>query len=383
MTGSRGLCSDSMPKRPSGPSPGSKPFGGYRMAERAVNLLFTAGRWLMEYGILDTAAEPPKKWKDELRTEWTDKYDVQVRGQEDQERHTEAELGRLLTHMHQADPRLRLVLEFFAEARLGQGARTMRTDVVLDRDAGSLGYGRIKGPGRGRKKGVVIDLTADQRAFLDGVLREGYLRELEQAYQSRQIPDYPLLPQGRLVNGVVRVHEGPPRVRARGPQAVRDRSLKPLTRDALLKMFHELERLAGVDSKRGRGWYGVRRVSTDLAEHVESDNRVFNAITGHASDAMRREYQNRRDPTVLKKTTEARVELRALARQAGEAAATAAGEASPPTPPPTPTPESLGKVENEAPAELGDSAGVADESWRAGDRTRTGDVQLGKLAFYH
>ena len=46
-------------------------------------------------------------------------------------------------------------------------------------------------------------------------------------------------------------------------------------------------------------------------------------------------------------------------------------------------PETLGKVENEAPAELGDSAGVADEGWRAGDRTRTGDVQLGKLAFYH
>jgi hypothetical protein len=63
-------------------------------------------------------------------------------------------------------------------------------------------------------------------------------------------------------------------------------------------------------------------------------------------------------------------------------AATAAGEASPPIPPPTPTPESLGKVEDEAPAELDGSAG-ADESWRAGDRTRTGDVQLGKLAFYH
>jgi len=59
------------------------------------------------------------------------------------------------------------------------------------------------------------------RAFLDGVLREGYLRELEQAYQSGQIPDYPLLPQGRLVKGVVRLHEGPPRGSARGARAVR------------------------------------------------------------------------------------------------------------------------------------------------------------------
>jgi hypothetical protein len=45
--------------------------------------------------------------------------------------------------------------------------------------------------------------------------------------------------------------------------------------------------------------------------------------------------------------------------------------------------DTLGKVENQAPAELNDSAGVEEEEWRAGDRTRTGDVQLGKLAFYH
>ena len=64
----------------------------------------------------------------------------------------------------------------------------------------------------------MIHLTADQRAFLDGVLREGYLRELEQAYQSGQLPDYPLLPQGRLVKGVVRLHEGPPRAGARRPR---------------------------------------------------------------------------------------------------------------------------------------------------------------------
>ena len=96
-------------------------------------------------------------------------------------------------------------------------------------------------------------------------------------------------------------------------------------------------------------------------EHVEKDQRVLNAITGHASDAIRREYQNRSDPTVLKKSTLARVELRALAQQAGRAAAASAGQAGPPTPPPTPAADTWGKVENEAPAEVEASTGVAEE----------------------
>ena len=39
--------------------------------------------------------------------------------------------------------------------------------------------------------------------------------------------------------------------------------------------------------------------------------------------------------------------------------------------------------ESETPAELKGSTKVGKEAGRAGDRTRTGDVQLGKLAFYH
>jgi hypothetical protein len=256
----------------------------------------------------------------------------------------------------------------------------MRTDVGLAPGEGSLGYGRITGRGSGRKQG------ADQRALLDLEMGAGYLRELERAYRAGEIRDYPLVPQGRLVGGVIRLYEGPPRVRPRRtPAVIRAHSLQPLTRDALRKMFHELERLAGVQSRPFRGWYGNRRLSTDMAQHVEQDERVLNAITGHAGSGSRRGYQNKLDPTVMRKSTETRGKIRGLALKAGEAAVPVltADEQSPPVPPPAPAPDTLGKVENEAPAELGDSAGVADESWRAGDRTRTGDVQLGKLAFYH
>ena len=47
--------------------------------------------------------------------------------------------------------------------------------------------------------------------------------------------------------------------------------------------------------------------------------------------------------------------------------------------PTCPTAGEPGEVEDEAPAELDGSTGVADEGWRVGDRTRTGDVQLGNL----
>jgi hypothetical protein len=40
-------------------------------------------------------------------------------------------------------------------------------------------------------------------------------------------------------------------------------------------MFHEVERLAGIEPVPGRGWYGVRRSATDFAEDVEKDERVL------------------------------------------------------------------------------------------------------------
>jgi hypothetical protein len=64
---------------------------------------------------------------------------------------------------------------------------------------------------------------------------------------------------------------------------------RPLTRDAALGMFRELERIAGVISVHGRGWDGVRRVATDIAEDYEKDERVLNSLTGHRDSNTRRQ----------------------------------------------------------------------------------------------
>jgi integrase len=85
-----------------------------------------------------------------------------------------------------------------------------------------------------------------------------------------------------------------------------------MTRDAARKMFRALERAAGVQSVAGRGWNGVRRVATDLAEDCEKDERVLNSITGHRDSRTRRSvYQAKDRPTVLQKAAEVPAAIRA------------------------------------------------------------------------
>ncbi len=121
-----------------------------------------------------------------------------------------------------------------------------------------------------------------------------------------------------------------------------------------------------------------------MAEDPQSDERALNALTGHTGTEMRRGYQQKADPMVRKKAAETRVAIRRMAREASGGAAAAVAAPDPkPTPSPTPASVVPGKVEHQARAEVVDSAGATEDVVRAGDRARTGDVQLGKLAFYH
>src|SRR5687768_1179809 len=82
-------------------------------------------------------------------------------------------------------------------------------------------------------------------------------------------------------------------------------------------MFHEFERLAGIHPTLGRGWYGVRRTATDLAEDIEKDQRVLNSLSGHSDSAIRRSvYQEKNRPEVLAQAAVTREELRKSARLA-------------------------------------------------------------------
>ena len=82
-------------------------------------------------------------------------------------------------------------------------------------------------------------LTADQRLTVESALA-GYLSSYEALWRSGDVVDYPLFPARRLVKGKAKVVADP----------------KPLTKDAALKMFRRLEKIAKVPSVEGRGWYG-------------------------------------------------------------------------------------------------------------------------------
>jgi len=199
------------------------------------------------------------------------------------------------------DRRFALAFDLGGEQRLGQVLRCRRTHLDIPEPnvqnranevAGHLGILRV--PGAGHKEAAPIVLTPDQRAAVDSALA-GYLLDYEALWQAGKIKDYPLFPAGRFKKGKAKVVEAP----------------RPLTRDAALGMFHDLERIAQVTPVPGRGWYGVRRIAADAAEDVEKDERVLNSITGHRDSTTRRlVYQDRERPTVLNKAAETRERVR-------------------------------------------------------------------------
>jgi hypothetical protein len=147
------------------------------------------------------------------------------------------------------DPRTELAVEVGAELRLGQVLRVMRSD--LDTTCTKLApSGRLKVRGRGKKGGETVVLAEEQRVAIASALA-GYLPEFETQYDPEQKKtDFCLFIAGRLSGGTERP----------GPKQKR-----PITRSKALAGFHDLKRVAGVDPKPGRGWYGLRRVATDVA----------------------------------------------------------------------------------------------------------------------
>ena len=59
--------------------------------------------------------------------------------------------------------------------------------------------------------------------------------------------------------------------------ATKARTGKVLTAEAARKQFRVLEEVAGVSSRPGRGWYGIRRGITDVAPEHTSDERELDA----------------------------------------------------------------------------------------------------------
>jgi integrase len=277
---------------------------GPRQTEVTVDALYSVANWLRDEGLIPLdAALPVKNWRAKLKREWE-----QIVGKDvvpERRRHTTEELGRLFRSMHhsEVDPRFALAFDLGGEQRIGQVLRCKRSNLDLGVPNGAVpidgsgSLGTLRVPGAGHKAAAPIVLTPNQRTAVDSALT-GYLLDYETAWLAGAIDDYPLFPAGRFKRGKAKVVGAP----------------LSLTRDAALGMFHDLERISGVESLPGRGWYGVRRTAADLAEDVEKDERVLNSITGHRDSTTRRlVYQDRQRPAVLNKAAQTRDKVRQLA----------------------------------------------------------------------
>lgn len=127
-------------------------------------------------------------------------------------------------------------------------------------------------------------------------LSTGYLAEAEAAFQRGELADYYLFPRGKLKGGCV-----PPR-RAAAAHA---------SYQAMRDLFEDLERIAGVEHRHGRSFYGLRRPATDLAAEFAQDARVLNSISGHADSATREQvYQDKENERVRAQAAEVRRSMR-------------------------------------------------------------------------
>lgn len=272
---------------------------GPAAAEKIVGTLRTATTWLQEEELIEPGTcLPAPTWKQTMRQEWAEITDRPVQPPR-KPRHTPAEQEKLWHALPLADPRLEAMAQVGIEYRLGQVVRSRRSDV---HPFGGFQIGRVRIHGSGRKAGAFPILTMEARHVLTRAMTRGYLAELEAAYRAGEIDDYFLFPGGKL-----RRFETPKGPRHRVPVERGDRHWE---RTALRKAWRKLEQIAGVPHIPQRGHYGMRRLSTDLAEDVETDDRVLNETSGHTDTATRRKYQEQGRTEVAERSREVRERIR-------------------------------------------------------------------------
>lgn len=269
---------------------------GPRHVEVMIDFIYASAVWLRCRRIMPlSVALPDPQWRRLLRAEWSEITMWQPK--EDQPRHTPEEMGRIFAVLPAVDMRIGLAIELGAELRLGQVGRCRRTDFYPDSTPLSP-YGVLHVRSSGKKQGAKMALSAQQRDALNVAMTSGYLRDCEFLFDKGTLTNYFLFPAGRLVKGV-----------ARPVEAIVG---KPLRREALLSLFHYLERAAGVTPIKGRGWYGLRRLSSDLAADETSDPRVLDALQGWKDPTTRiLIYQRKNDMKIALQASGVRDALRA------------------------------------------------------------------------
>lgn len=271
-------------------------------AKRTVQHFFACANWLSSRGHTPKGAcARPEKWLSEFKADWLKLTGRDLDAETEGLRFSPEEAGRLLDSVTDArvNPRLRLNIYLGGDSlRAGQVSRAMRSHLDLG-PVGEFGLGRLRVHGRGKKKGSTVDLDRLVRNQIDYEMRAGYLRDLEAAFQAGEVKDYALMPQGRFVKGVT-------------PVRANRKYLEPIGKRTLLDYFHALEEIAGVDHVPNRGWYGLRRLWTDLSdEHVKS-TRGREILSGHArgSKVPEQVYRTKQDEAAIREAARGRSLIR-------------------------------------------------------------------------
>lgn len=279
---------------------------GATWAKRTVQVFFAAAEWLRTRDLIPKdACLRPSGWQKAFRTDWRKLTGRDLDDETEGPRHTPEEAGRLLDALFDdlIDPRLRINILFGGDSlRAGQVRRSMRSDLDLG-PCGEYGLGRLRVKGRGKKRGSVVDLDTTVRDAIDREMSIGYLRECETAYQAGRIPDYALMPQGRFVGGCT-------------PVRANRRYLQPVAKRSMLDWFHALEEVAEVEHVDGRGWYGLRRLWSDLTpDHVRS-SRGREVMGGWArgSKVADKVYRTKEDEEAIREAARGRSAIREALR---------------------------------------------------------------------
>lgn len=268
---------------------------GPRQAEIIVGALRSTMVWLQQEGHIEAGVGlPAPNWKQAMRSEWETETNRPLKSAK-KPRYTVAENVKLWGAMPHADPRIATVAQIGAELRIGQVARSRRTDVHPHH---GFRIGAVEVHGRGKKRGAMVVLSMQERHALTRAMLRGHLAELERAFRAGEIEDYYLITGGRLrtIDGVLR--------------SPVERAGEAWGRTGLRKGWRKLEQIADVEHVDGRLWYGLRRLSADLAEDVESDARVLNAQGGWTHTATREGYQQQGRTDIAEKASVLRTKTR-------------------------------------------------------------------------
>jgi hypothetical protein len=254
---------------------------GWRQAEHAIDAFHFAIRRTRRGKnalVVPRDIAPDVGWKRKLRADWAQVTGERGNLEPKRERHQPADAAKLYRaiELKQGPWRIRLALALGGPARLGQVARALRSQVVLD--APGFPHGSFEIIGKGQRRGTLYALTTRERAALDDAL-ETHLKPFEEAHQAGVIKDYPLVPGGRTWNGVYRVKPGVVH--------------KSVGRTRLTEEFWRLEEISGCPHVPRRAWNGLRRVFSDLNADAmarvlkASDVRILDSLSGHTPTSLR------------------------------------------------------------------------------------------------